>query len=196
MKYCINCGFQLEDDYQICPRCATNQAAAVKRPKRSFWLSVPGIIIIFLVIAVLVVAGIAYVWLGNNSTPVMATRPATEIILSPGALGSGWSGEAIGTDTYAIIELANKGQTFDVSLNKYSSFDEARIAYDIAAISNSSIKDLNLGEQGKLTMSASHFFINFYRGNVVVTISWTLFTNTLSEAQMEHFAKIQNDRIG
>jgi hypothetical protein len=81
-------------------------------------------------------------------------------------------------------------------LNKYSSFDEARIAYDIAAISNSSIKDLNLGEQGKLTMSASHFFINFYRGNVVVTISWTLFTNTLSEAQMEHFAKIQNDRIG
>jgi hypothetical protein len=149
-----------------------------------------------MVIAVLVVAGIAYVWLGNNSTPVMATRPATDIILSPSAMGSGWSGEATGTDTNAIIELAKNGQTFDVTLNKYSSFAEARIAYDIAAISNSSIKDLNIGEQAKLTMSASHFFITFYRGNVVVTISWTLFTNTLSEVQMEHFAKIQNDRIG
>jgi hypothetical protein len=196
MKYCINCGFQLEDDHQVCPRCATNQAAPFKRSKRSFWRSVPGIIVIVMVIAVLILAGVAYIWLGNNSTPVMSTRPATDIILSPSAMGSGWNGEATGTDTNPNIELANNGQMFDVALDRYSSFSDAKLAYGIGAGANSIVKNLNIGEQGRLTMLASHLSITFYRGNVVVTISWTLFTNTLSESQMEHFAKLQNDRIG
>jgi hypothetical protein len=196
MKYRVNCGFRLEDDYRVCPSCGKNQAAPAVHRRRSFWLTAPGIIIIFGVIAVLIIAGMAYVWLGNNSTPVMATRPATDIILSPGSLGSGWSGEPTGTDTNANIELVNNGQVIDVTLNKYSSFDEARIAFGFGASSSTILKTLNIGEQGRLTMSSSHFIINFYRGNVIVTISWTLMANTLPEAQMEHFAKIQNDRIG
>lgn len=196
MKYCINCGFQMEDDYLICPRCAAKQAAPIKHRKRSFWLSVPGIIVVVMVVVVLILAGVAYIWLGNNSMPVMVTRPATDIILTPGALGSGWSGQATGTDTNANIELTNNGQIFDVALDRYSSFEEAKLAYGIQGSTDSVVKALDIGEGGRLTMSPSQLFITFYRGNVVVTISWTLFTDTLSEQQMEHFAKIQNDRIG
>ncbi len=194
---CWSCGFQLEDDQVICPRCSANQFRLHQGAKRrSHWISWRLPVVIVGAVLVLIAVGYAISGTVEESSGVLVTRPATDVVLTPDALGNGWSGTIIGSDAEAYITLENSGIVFNVHILKFTSHEAARSYYDndIFAMNGSS---LNIGEAAVLIpMGQYSKQIEFLQGNIVAVLLWNTQTYSFSDYQMEQFAKAQSVRIG
>ncbi len=197
MGGCWNCGFQLEDDHVICPRCAANQFRIHQEPKRKpLRISWRWPLVILAVALLLIAAFYASSETVSDPSRVLVTRPATEVILTPDSLGNGWGGTISGSDAEALTILENNGIIFNVQLQKFRSHEAASSYYDndIFAMNGSS---LNIGEKAVLiAMGPYSKQIEFHQGNIVAVLLWSTQTYCFSDYQMEQFAKAQSGRIG
>lgn len=187
----------MEDDQVICPRCSANQFRShLDAKRRSHRISWRWPVVIVGVVLVLIAAGYATSGTVDESPGVLVTRPATEVILTPDALGNGWSGTILGSDAEAYIALENNGIVFNAHILKFTSKEAARSYYDndIFAMNGSS---LNIGEGAVLiAMGQYSKQIEFHQGNIVAVLLWGTQTYSFSDYQMEQFAKAQSVRIG
>jgi hypothetical protein len=156
-----------------------------------------GVILIFIMVMILIIAMYSASGSINNSSKVLVTRPATEVILSPESLGYGWNGTVSGSDTEAWATFNNMGNnSFSIHIIKFDSNSAAGSYYenDIQGMGGSPV---NIGEKAVLiTMGPLSKLIEFHRGNMVAALLWNQGTSSFSEQQMEQFAGDQNDRFG
>jgi hypothetical protein len=164
--------------------------------KRPFYRTVPGIaavglLVVFLLVIVLALPTVLLPIVHNAHSPVMVTRPATEIIITPSMLGPGWSGSVGGDKDYANLVLFDNGyEALIVQVTKFASFTEAAAAYDID-VNGSTGQTLDIGENGKMVSKQYSSELVFYRGNVVVILT----NMAMDDSDMILIAQMQNDRI-